>query len=83
MKKFLLGILCVVAFISFPVLSLQVHAKSNMNIHQGIYIGSTDVSGMSQSEAASAIEEKINAALAASITLECVGENYDTKTQAD
>ncbi len=83
MKKFLLGILCVAAFISFPVLSLQVHAKSNMNIHQGIYIGSTDVSGMSQSEAASAIEEKINAALAASITLECVGENYVSITPAD
>ncbi len=83
MKKFLMGLFCIIALTCFPLSSIEVQAKNNVNIHQGVYIGTTDVSGMSESEATSVIEDKVNAALSANIALICVGENSVSLTPSD
>lgn len=83
MKKYLMGV-CLAGVIAFlPFFSLDVQAKKNVTIHQGIYIGSNDVSGLTQSEAEKLLNDKIAAAGEARLTLTCVGDNTVNITPAD
>lgn len=83
MKKYLIGV-CLVLFLAYlPFFSLEAQAKKNVTIHQGVYIGSYDVSGMTQSEAEQFINDQLTAAESAQITLVCVGEKSVTVTPAE
>lgn len=83
MKKYLIGICLILMAAYLPFFSLEVQAKKNVTIHQGVYIGSNDVSGLTQSEAEQLINDKINAAGNAQITLICVGDEAVTITPAE
>ena len=83
MKKCLIGICLLLTCAYLPFFSLEAQAKKNVTIHQGIYIGAYDVSGMTQSEAEQEITSKVAAAGEAQITLLCVGEHSVTVTPAE
>ena len=81
MKKFVggklySGLFCIAVMIVLCFSQdATVQARQNTTIHEGVYIGNTDVSGMTQEEAAKAVEEVVNASTKANITLQCVGDH--------
>ena len=79
--KVILGI--AVGCMGIMLSSVPVQAKQNVTIHRGVYIGNTDVSGMTQEEAGSAVEELVQNALQAEITLVCVGDHTVTVAAQD
>ncbi len=82
MKKYLIGLCLTLVMFVLPAFSLTVQA-ANTEIHQGIYIGTNDVSGMTQNEADKVIKAFVESAKTAQITLVCVDDNTVTVTPED
>lgn len=80
MKKFWRGLFCVAAIVSVLMPSMHAEAKKGETLHQGIWIGSVDVSGMTQAQAQAAVEDAVENSMNATITLQCVGEHSVTVT---
>lgn len=83
MKKFLMGLLCVVVFLGVCMTGTEAMARKGTTIQKGVFIKDIDVSGMSEQEATQAVEEYLAGAGNAVITLQCVGDNEVTITPAE
>ena len=83
MKKLLGTIFSVAVFFSVFCCGIQVEAKAEDRILNGIYIDQIDVSGMTVAEAKNAVNKMIEEKLATSITLKCVNDNEVVVTPAD
>lgn len=81
LSKMILGFTIVISGILLS--SAPVQAKQDMTIHQGIYIGSIDASGMTQDAVQEAVNELVENTKQAEITLMCVGEHSITVSPED
>lgn len=80
MKKFWRGLFFVAAIALVLMPSMHAEAKKGETLHQGIWIGPVNVSGMTQAQAQAAVEDAVENSMNATITLQCVGEHSVTVT---
>ena len=83
MKKLLGTIFTVAVFFSIFCSGIQVQAKAEDRILNGIYVDGIDVSGMTAAEAKAAVEQMVAAKAATPIVLRCVNDNEVIVTPAD
>lgn len=79
MKRWIYCLVGLVAFLSLPSFSMQVHAQEQ-TILKGICIDEIDVSGMTGAEAKVAVEAAVEEKMNMPITLTCVEDNTVTVT---
>lgn len=83
MKKLLGTIFSVAILFIFFCNDIQVEAKAEDTILKGIYIDGIDVSGMTATEAKTAVNEMVKERLSTAITLKCVDDNEVVITPAE
>lgn len=83
MKKFRKEWLCLALLFCVCFFGTTAEAKKSYTIHEGIYIGDVDVSGMTVAEATEAVNAAVETAKTAELTLECVNGEVVFVTPAD
>ena len=84
-KKFIgVAVVCVAFFMALSCsIEVQAKVKPTYIIKEGVYISDIDVSGMSEKQAATEIEEHVESLLATEITLEAARDKEVVVTAAD